>query len=223
MQDSGLALSLSWANTVILVAITKNVSGHVLCLRCCFEFFGFIVLDLVLSMYLRLMQRLANDKEYVVVVSQILDPVTGCKLLNLGKFVSSCARVWQQISELVSGLPGKNIALGHLRIMFWGCHLNSMEDVCAFSFHPWGQWVGQVGALLGMSDFCCGDSRAGENSICLTNSGMGLLETEFKKQLYLRIQYISLQFLRHNVFTIHSLDSYREYFSQAWRAWTSYS
>lgn len=52
-----------------------------------------------------------------------------------------------------------------------------------------------VKALLGLSDFCCGDSRAGENLICLSNSGMVLLEAEFKKQLYLGTQYICFRVL----------------------------
>lgn len=118
--------------------------------------------------------------------------------------IAQLGQICQQLCKSVtadfwaSKFTWQKHSIGHLRIMFWGCHLNSMEDVYAFSFHSrdrdW-DWNCMVRALVGLSDFCCGDSRAGENSICLSNSGIGLLEAELKKQLYLRTQYICFRVL----------------------------
>lgn len=73
--------------------------------------------------------------EYIVLVSESLGPGTGSNFLNFG---SISASVQQKTSRLGRSLSGEHTALGHLKMMFWVCHLNSMKDtfVVVVDFFP---------------------------------------------------------------------------------------
>lgn len=62
--------------------------------------------------------------EYTVLVSESLGPGTGSNFLNFG---SISASVQQKTSRLGRSLSREHTALGHLKMMFWVCHLNCVK------------------------------------------------------------------------------------------------